>query len=567
MYYRKESRFILLFFCILMVFLFLEGRLAYLQLARGEELTLKAVEQRIISYQIGNFFRGDIEDLKGRSLLDYQTVYRMVVFPSLVSDPKECCQQLRSVLSKDDAQKLAADFEAELKKGTPFVPDITLTESEAKKILSQQIPGVYSFSYQQRHSSTALAKHIVGYTSGSIFQQEPEEGKSGIEKYYNKELSPAEPTLELAVVVDRRGQPIPGRKLLLRGDKGIATRGNDVVLTLDLNVQQVVEEVLDEKAVKGAAVVIDIPTGEVRAIASRPSYSYNKDGLSGEEINRSTELYHPGSIFKIVVAAAALAEGVVTPEETFTCEGKYRFASGESISCWKEEGHGEISFREAFANSCNQVFVEVALRLGRERLEDYAKQLGLTKPVIGYEGPTTPGGIVKIGEYAGQLGNAALGQEGVLISPVNLAVLAATVARDGEYLQPSLVKKICDVNGETVREISRPVPVRVLPESVARELQIMMELTVKEGTGKKADIPVLGSAGKTGSAETGEKDETGQPVNNAWFVGYAPLDQPQLAIAVFVEKGGSGGESAATVFKEIIAALQQTKIQPLSSEE
>lgn len=564
MYYRRESRFILLFFCFLLVFLLLEGKLVYLQLAKGEELALKAVEQRIISYEIGNFFRGDIEDLKGRSLLDSQTVYRMVVFPSLVSDPWECCQQLIFMLSEDDALRLAADFEANLKRGDPFVPDITLTESEAQNILSQQIPGIYSFAYDQRHGSDALAKHIVGYTGGSIFQQKPEQGKSGIEKFYNEELSPAEPTLELAVVVDSRGKPIPGRKLLLRGDKGIVARGNDVVLTLDLDVQQVVEEVLDGKGVKGAAVVIDIPTGEVRAIASRPSYSYSKGALFGEEINRSIELYHPGSIFKIVVAAAALAEGVVTPDETFTCEGKYLFASSESISCWKKDGHGEISFREAFANSCNQVFVEVALRLGRERLEDYAEQLGLTKCMIGYERPTTPGGKVKIGKYDGQLGNAALGQEGVQISPVNLAVLAATVARGGEYLQPSLVKKICDASGETVREISRPAPTRVLPESVSRELQKMMELTVKEGTGKKADVPVLGSAGKTGSTETGEKDENGQPVNNAWFVGYAPLDKPQLAVAVFVEEGGSGGESAAVLFNEIIAALQQTKIQPLS---
>lgn len=566
MYYRKESRFVLLFFCFLLVFLLLEGKLAYLQLAKGEELALKAVEQRLISYEIGNFFRGDIEDLKGRSLLDYQTAYRMVVFPSLVSDPKECCQQLRSMLSEDDAQKLA-DFEAKLKKGTPFVPDIILTESEARKVLSQQLPGIYSFSYEQRYASNALAKHLVGYTSGSIFQQKPEAGESGIEKYYNRELSPAEPTLELAVVVDRRGLPIPGRKLLLRGDKGIVARGNDVILTIDLDVQQVVEKVLDEKAVKGAAVVIDIPTGEVRAIASRPSYSYSKDGLSGEEINRSTELYHPGSVFKIVVAAAALAEGVVTPDETFICEGQYCFANGDSISCWKEDGHGEISFREAFANSCNQVFVEVALRLGRDRLEHYAEQLGLTNCVIGYEEPTSPGGKVKIGKYDGQLGNAALGQEGIQISPVNLAVLAATVARGGEYLQPSLVKKICDAKGETVREIAKPAPIRVLPASVARELQKMMELTVKEGTGKKADIPFLGSAGKTGSAETGKKDEKGQPVNNAWFVGYAPLDKPQLALAVFVEEGGSGGEAAAGLFKEIITALQQTKIQPLSSEE
>lgn len=566
MYYRRESRIVFLFFCFLFVFILLEGRLVYLQLAQGDELALKAAEQRTVSLKIGNFFRGDIEDRKGRSLLDSQTAYYPVVFPSLISDSQGPTQQLRSILSNnDDAQKLVADFEAGMEGTSPFMLVVPLNENEAEKVISQQIPGVYLAEIKQRLGPGALAQHIVGYTRGSILRQELEQGVSGIEAVYNKELSPEESTLELAVVVDNRGEQIPGRGLLLRGDKGEVARGNDVVLTLDRDVQQVVENVLDEKGIEGAAAVIDIATGEIRALVSRPTYSYSEGALTGDEFDRSTALYHPGSIFKIVVAAAALAEGVVEPDETFTCEGKYLFRSGESISCWKEDGHGELTFREAFAHSCNHVFVEVALRLGRKKLEYYAEQLGLTEGINGY-GVSGAQGRVEIGEFDGQLGNAALGQEGVRISPVNLAALAGTVARGGEYRRPSLVKKICDTSGQ-IRKIKQSAPTKVLPEDVGRELQKMMELTVKEGTGKNADVPGLGSAGKTGSAETGRKDENEQSVNNAWFVGYTPLEKPQLAVAVLVEGGGSGGETAAVLFKEIIIALQQTKIQPLSLSE
>lgn len=548
MHSKINSRIVFLFCCFLLAFLVLGGRLAYLQLYKGDKLASQAVERRMVSLELGNIFRGDILDRQGRSLLDSQVSYHLAVFPSLLCDPSAAVEQL-TVLLPERSQQVEILLNDNIKSKKPFFLKGTLTEEEASKLFQKKIPGIYAVPLFCRYGPHALARHIVGCTTGSVTQGVVEKGLKGIEAFYNKELTPRDPIINLGVVVDGRGELLKGRDLLLRGKKGTVTEGKDIVLTLDQDVQRAVEKVLDEHIDKGAAVLIDIPTGEIRALASRPSYSYEQGFLRGEEFDRSLNLFHPGSVFKIVVAAAALAEGVVHIDEKFNCDGKYVFENGEEISCWKDEGHGELTFQDAFAHSCNKVFVEVALRLGSQKLEYYFHLLGLEEGIAGYS--PFKGGLVQIGSLSGQVGNAALGQDGVTISPVNLAALAAAIARGGVYEKP------CLVNG--VRHDKGPQR-RVLPLHVAKELQEMMELTVADGTGKKAQIPGLGSAGKTGSAETGRKDEDGKPVIDSWFVGYTPLEKPQMAIAVFVEGGGSGGDCAAVIFKEIIELLIKTGI-------
>lgn len=550
---RIDSRVVFLFFCFLFAFLLLEGRVAYLQIYKGEELAVQAVERRMVTLKMGNFYRGDILDREGRSLLDSQVVYRLAVFPSLIRDLPQTVERLSALLPQESRQ-IEETLTDEVKSKNPFIFQFTLDQEEAAELERENIPGIYAAPLRDRYGPQALARHIVGSVTGSVLQGSVEKGLNGIESFYNKELTPRESLVELGVVVNGRGEALKGGELLARGKKGAVAGGNDVVLTLDRDVQQAVENVLDEHTEKGAAVLIDIPSGEIRALASRPSYSYNQGFLQGEEFDRCFGLYHPGSVFKIAVAAAALAEGVVDADEKFNCNGKYVFQSGEEISCWKSEGHGELTFSEAFAHSCNSVFVETAMRLGSLTLEHYAQLLGLEKGIAGYS--KEKGGVVQIGGLPGEVGNAALGQDGVTVSPVNLAALAAAIARGGIYRSPALVKSICGPHGEVVKEIESPPAQRVLPQHVAEEVQKMMELAVADGTGKKAQTPGLGSAGKTGSAETGRVDEQGEAVVDAWFVGYAPLEKPQLAVAVFVEGGGSGGDAAALIFKEIILALQ-----------
>jgi penicillin-binding protein 2 len=551
MFSRMQSRIVFLFCCFFLTILLLLGKVAYLQIYRGEELANQAVENRTVSLDLGNFYRGDILDCQGRSLLDSQLVYYLAVFPSLLP-----VEQL-STLLPEHFKQLEMLLNDRTDHREPFLLDnVTLTEEEAAKLSQLRIPGLYAIPLIHRFGYQALARHIVGSTKGSVVQGDLEEGIKGIELLYNKELTPSEPVVNFSVVVDGRGELLKGGSLYLRGKKGVPVRGKDVVLTLDRGIQQTVEKVMDRYAEKGAAVVIDIPSGEIRALVSCPSFSYAEGFIQGEEFDRSLNLYHPGSVFKIVVAAAALSEGVVHADEKFDCDGHYVFQSGEEIACWKEEGHGELTLKDAFAHSCNEVFVEVAQRLGSQKLEEYAGLLGLEEGITGYTLQDFQGGVVRIGNLPGQVGNAALGQDGVTICPVNLAALAAVSAQEGIYQKPSLIKEVRRHNGDVVKEIKAAVPKRVLSPHVAEELQEMLELAVDQGTGKRAQIPGLGSAGKTGSAESGRVDDEGESVIDSLFVGYAPLEKPQMAIAVIVEGGGAGGDCAAVIFKEIIELLQ-----------
>lgn len=564
-----ESRIFCLCCLFLSAFLALGGRLAYLQLVQGKTLAQAAVAERTLRLPLGNFLRGDIRDRSGRSLLDGQTTYHAAVFPPLatsslgvaVSAPSSQQQGAEEILAaiaeslpaRADRREMQVFLQEAVARRAPFLIPVSLTRPEAQSLAKQELPGVYIISIPQRYGPGALAPHLTGFVQGSPLKGAKQQGIKGIEAVFDQALAPAGERLELLTVVDRRQELLEGRGLRLRGEEGAVTGGKNVILTLDTGIQQAVEEVLDKYGVQGAVAVLDIPTGEARALASRPRY--NQLTGAGDQFDRSLALYHPGSIFKIVVAAAALSEGRVRPDERFFCTGKYSFNEHEAISCWKEGGHGSLTFREAFACSCNPVFVEVAQRLERRELEHYARLLGVETGMPGYPPPSWRGGEISIGDYPGQLGNVALGQEGVRMSPVNAAALAATIARGGVYIQPRVVKMIQDEDGKTVRSFPGRAAQDVLSPEASHTLAEMMAQVVSQGTGERAEAPGLGVAGKTGSAETGRQNAAGDPVIDAWFVGYAPRTNPRLAAAVFVEGGGAGGGITAEIFREIMERI------------
>lgn len=553
-------------YCVFLgIFFALGWRLACLQLLKGRQLAAAAVAEHTLCLPMANFFRGDIKDCRGNSLLDTKRVYGVAIFPSLIprslrdemSPSGKGSLSLVEVLFRNlppcyRHQKLRDFLREAISKGEPFMLPVILYDEEIKSLAGLKISGVYPVPLLWRYGDASLARHLVGYVKGDMLAGKIQRGVKGIEAVYDDVLTPLDQKLELLTVIDGTGKLLKGRGLRLRGPQGMIVKGKNVILTLDGDIQRKVEKVMDKYGIKGAVSVVDVATGEVRALASRPQYDQNTG--CGDQFDRSLALYHPGSVFKIVVAAAALAEGKVRPDEHFFCSGKYRFKDGEGIACWKKEGHGNLTFREAFASSCNSVFVEVALRLGGRTLEHYARLLGLEGGLDGYLSHQRLG-VIRIGAYPGQVGNAALGQDGILISPLNAAVMAATIARGGIYLPPRIIKAITDADGRTEKLFSSASSRRVLSLEVARELQNMMDLTVKEGTGKRAMLQGLGSAGKTGSAETGRYDADGNAVTDAWFVGYAPAVSPQLAVAVVVEGGGAGGGIAADIFREILSGI------------
>ena len=314
---------------------------------------------------------------------------------------------------------------------------------------------------------------------------------------------------------------------------------------------------MDKKIKKGTVVVMDVNSREILAIASRPSFNPNdlarviENEKDSPLTNRAFNRYHPGSLFKILVAAAALEEKAALMEDTFECKGHYKFTDELSISCWKKEGHGIQTFAEAFANSCNPAFIELGLKLKRDKLYEYVEKFHLTDETInGWLDQTSSKSYVKISPGPAGIGNASLGQHGVMLTPIQLTNLIATIADDGKWGTPSITRYYVDQEGN--KHITpKPNFEQVISIDTARKMQMLMEEVVQNGTGKNAGLSAVKTAGKTATSQTGMYLEDDKEVLNTWFGGYFPAENPRWAIVVMVEEGSSGAVDAAPIFKEI----------------
>ncbi|KKM09269.1 hypothetical protein SY88_19810 [Clostridiales bacterium PH28_bin88] len=569
-----------LLIAFLLAFAALEVRMAYIQVVKGPQYAAAAARAHSQIVPGEQFPRGNILDRYGRVLSDPGERMGVVMFPGMVKDYENTARQLERMLGISTARAQSSQ---------PFIVRSGLNPSEVAALTAARLPGVYLLPVDDRYGPDALATHLVGYigkidsrtweklkASGKtvetatndqkVYRRDDVIGVKGIEAQYEDFLKALEPRYLWSATVDARGNMVSGlgfnRVVNPPGDTGRA----DVVLTVDRDIQELVERAMDRGVPRGAVVVLDVATGEVLAMASRPDYNQGwpadtlEPGRAPDNpfLNRALEHYFPGSIFKTVVAAAALEEGLVTPQEKFVCSGAYVFDTGLSISCWKKEGHGELTFQEALAVSCNPTFIEVGLRLGRERLLKYAGRFGLDKDtLIGYQLPAGPAPI-SIDRYGpGKVANASLGQEGVRLTPLQVAGIMATVARGGQHLSPKIVREVVDSQGKVIKEFNSAAPVRAISPETSALLKQMLESVTTGGTGREAWVTGWGSAGKTSSAESGSIDQAGQSITNAWFAGYAPLVNPRYALAVLVEGGPSGGSAAAPVFRVIIEGIRE----------
>jgi peptidoglycan glycosyltransferase len=258
-------------------------------------------------------------------------------------------------------------------------------------------------------------------------------------------------------------------------------------------------------------------------------------------------LYPPGSTFKAIVAAGALQEGTVTPQTVFVDTGSW-IAGGYRVNNYGGKAYGEHTFTQAFAESINTTFAKVGVELGADRLSHYAEAFGFNVrppwPLGGARSFFPPPGAMDTAHVA----QASIGQGKVLATPLEMALVAAGIANGGVIMRPTVVEEWRDYR-QTVLE--RPQPevwlTAITPQTAATERGLMIEV-VREGTGTKAALPNVQVAGKTGTAEV----ERGAP--HAWFIGFAPADHPEVAVAVLVEHGGTGGSVAAPIARDVIAA-------------
>jgi len=516
--------------------LFLTAKLWEIQVLKHEPLQAMAQSQQVSNIAGELYPRGTINDRYGRDLTDTTARPAAVLFPGEERDAQELAATLAPLVDLSAEQILTR-----MNQSRPAViTDLTPAQAAALKAL--KMPEVQVLSIISPLGPASLARHLIGgLNSGG--------GTSGLEAQFNQELTAPFPSHTWTVVKDALGRPLPGSYSI---NQAPDQNRNNLILTIDRDLQLHVEKVMDRMVERGAVVVQDVASGDILALASRPNFDpWRQDQAQATALtNRALSLYYPGSVFKILVAAAALEEGLVEPDTVFNCAGQYLFDGGMAINCWQEGGHGELTLTEALANSCNVAFVEIGQKLGRERLLAYAAAMGLDQAEItGYDlGGLPPSLAVDYGAPA--LGNASVGQLGVRLTPVQVNNLMTTIARGGLYRNPRLTLAVRSAAGENSAEFPLAEARRVISPATARQLQNMLAETTLSGTGQKAWIKG-GSAGKTGTAESGMQ-EAGRPVAYAWFTGYAPLDEPRYAVTVLVEGQGGGGDTAAPVFKAVL---------------
>jgi len=588
---------------VLGLFFILVARLWYLQIIRGKEFRQLSESNRTRVQDILPP-RGLITDRNGEILVDNYPSFELAVVREDVSDLDDLVKRLCSLIGLSWAE--VNDGLQEVMKGPSFKPAVIISNMnwDQLSILEThryELPGVViQVKPRRRYLQERLAPHVIGYlgeispeqlTQSEYGLNRPGDliGQCGIEQVWEHNLH------------GRRGRrmvEIDASGRVLRVIKQVPPfPGKNLRLTLDARLQRAAQAALGQTA--GAVVALDPNNGEILAMASNPTFNQNEfvKGISGErwrqlsndplhplENRAISGQYPPGSTYKIVVAAAGLAEGVITPETRITCTGGYPFGN-RTFRCWKKGGHGSIRLHRALVESCDVYFYEVGRRLGIDRLAKYAKMFGLgertglglfnEKPGLA---PTSDWKKKRFREpwYEGETLSVAIGQGFNLVTPLQMAQVMAVAANGGVLYRPHLVKNITDPYGRILKTVEPEVIHRLdLPAGILKALQEALVGVVNQpgGTGRRARLEGITVGGKTGTAQViGQKglDQTLEKTpykyrDHAWFVACAPMDRPQIAVAVLAEHSGHGGSIAAPIAKQVLEAFFHPD-QPLVAE-
>ncbi|WP_245203545.1 peptidoglycan D,D-transpeptidase FtsI family protein [Ammoniphilus resinae] len=532
--------------------------------------------------------RGDILDRNGTPLTG-TPVKGVAVFPLV-----------RGVTNQDKLEQLANILRINHQKFIELVDGVkeptfirgengrilALSDEEARQVEELALPGIIPLPITERYQNDGLAAHLIGYISQNpelIEKEYADElrngeisrhsliGASGLERSFQRFLQGVGPT-SVSYFVDGRGNPLNGLKARLIEQEN-QFYPLSVVTTVDHDLQQKVEQWMGQAGIKqGSVTILDANTREVLAMASQPEFNPTKiDPNQSDWVNRAIKQISPGSVFKTVIAAAVLEEGLVKPDDHFECNGSY---GKYGFSCWKEGGHGSITFAEAFAESCNITFAKAALKLPPGKIEEYAAKLGVTQRVGWEESPFFKMDTFRqfSGEDAGQIFSpktqkkdegiiiqTAIGQRDVQITPLQAANMVASIVGGGERKEVRVVGDIRYKTGSVFYSFEdKELPGEGIKPYTAYQLRKMMELVVTDGTAKALAEADWQIAGKTGTAQI---DSKGAGKNNQWFVGYAPSESPKYVIAIVAEQENlSGSNRVIPLFKRIVnelAALEE----------
>ncbi len=561
------SIFIVICFSVLVISLW------YLQMIKGEEFKERAVENCIRSL-VEDAPRGRIYDRQEKLLVTNRPAVVVSIIPAEVDDLKKLSERLSKIIgiSPEEISQTVKNY-----RKNPFKPVKILDDCKTSKIVEieerkDELKGVVlEIKPRRDYLYHDFAAHSLGYV-GEIDKEELQRfgnpkfqggdiiGKAGLEKYYDDILRGEKGGKE--VEVDALGQEIA--TLLYQRP----VPGKDLVLTIDRDLQLYGENLLYDK--KGSIVVSDPNSGEILALVNRPSFSPNifANGISSSDwerlssdtdyplTNRSVQgVYSPGSIFKVVTAIAALEEGVTDRKRKIYCSGSFELA-GQVFTCWKETGHGSLSIVDGIAHSCNIYFYTLGKDLGIERFNKYMQKFGLGEKT-GIDLPVEAIGTIPSAQwkkrevkeiwFPGDTINLSIGQGYLLLTPLQVHNIITAVAADGEVYKLHLVKKIISADGKTVKEIKPEIYKKVdFSLDTIKIIKEGLRQTILKGTGWKANIKELAVAGKTGTAQNPQGE------THAWFIGFAPYENPEVCITIFLENGGEGGEAAAPIARAML---------------
>ena len=584
---------------IVLVFLIFAGRLFQLQVIQTDDLRLRSLHNSVRTLRV-EAPRGDIVDRDGRVLAATRPAFGVQLIPHDVRHPEIVIPALAQLIDRE-----AKDLRAQIGRPTGrlrFQPvrlagDLSYDQVARVESHLYALSGVVTDIRPRRHYvGGELAAHVLGYI-GEIqsaqlaksefadYQQGEVVGQSGIEGIEQDALRGHAGGVNQIVDVAGRVVGVV--------DEIDPVPGGSVQLTIDLDLQQAAEAAFvpdapDEHPRVGSAVALDVHSGDVLALVSKPSFDPNdfaggidaaiwkrllSDKLKPIQNRAISGQYPPGSTYKAIVAAAGLEAGLIDPNRRIYCPGFFRLGN-RTYRCWKHEGHGSVDLHRALVESCDVYFYTIGRDLGVDRLFEFANGFNLGR-ATGIPLPHEKFGLIPSSAWklrvlkepwmAGETISASIGQGFNLVTPLQLAVAYGAIANGGALVRPRLVLRVSDADGRLVDgpapESPGRVPVRrEFLDLVRSGLQGVVE--EPHGTGARARVPGVHVAGKTGTAQAvGLKHTEGVDEalvawefrDHAWFVGFAPAEAPEIVVAALVEHGGHGGSAAAPVVQKVLA--------------
>lgn len=542
-------------FSVLIIFLFTAvfGKLIYLQIISGKTLQVKALDQWSRDIPIAGE-RGNIFDINGRILADTATSYTVYARPNSVKNKSKTAQILGNILN--------VDIENLYNRLNGKVSEVTVskkaTANQISLIYNNDVSGVYySQNIERKYVYGDFLSMVMGFTNVDGI------GQTGIEAYYNDYLQGKNG--KILTETDLVGRELKNNVThYVKGEKGA-----DVYLTIDYSIQSFIQNAVNEayreqKAKTVSCVMLNAKSGAIIGMAKAPSFDLNdipRDDIahlmSVSKNTIVTDVYEPGSTFKVLTASIGLENGNVKKDSTRCyCPG-YRIVDGNRIKCWRTIGHGSQSFSEGVQNSCNCMFMDIALGLGKDKLYEGLKKYGIgekTEIDISGEGK---GLLIDI-DSVKNVDTARIGfGQAVAVTAIELITACCATINGGELLKPYIVDKAVSDSGIVLYKGERTVRRKTISEQTSAIMREVLEGVVKEGGGKNAQVDGYRIGGKTGTAQKYNKEtgliDRGKYI--ATFMGFAPADDPEYILLFIVDEPTAGA-----YYGSVVAAPYASKI-------